>query len=229
MCTSGSPPGSMLFALILLAFATVMPFATHAQAGGGDQDATRAEGGSILAPEALEELVAPIALYPDDLLAIVLPASTYPLDIVQAARFLDRRKSNPDLKPDEKWDTSVLGLLKYPEVVDRLNSNLDWTWQLGEAVINQQEAVMDAIQQFRQTAHTAGNLPSNEQQVIVEEKETIIIQSADPEVIYVPRYDPAVVVVRQPSPYVYYYSSPYPYYYSPAAAFWTGAFVGAGV
>ena len=183
----------------------------------------------LLSKENLEKLVAPIALYPDDLVAIVLPASTYPIQIVQASRFLEKRKSDPKLEPDKNWDTSVLGLLNYPEVVDKMNADLEWTSELGNAVVNQQEDVMEAIQQFRNRAYAAGNLSSNDKLVIEQKKEIIVIQSASPEVIYVPSYNPTTVVVHQSSPYPYYYSAPYPYYYRPAAAFWTGMFVGAAV
>jgi len=163
------------------------------------------------------------------LIAIALPASTYPLQIVQAARFLEKKKKKPDLKPRENWDTSILGLLNYPEVIQIMNEDLDWTWKLGEAVVSQQKDVIDAIQQMRARAHAAGNLTSNKQQVIVVEKETIIIKSADPKVIYVPQYDPAVVIVQQPAPVTIIYSNPYPVYYNPAATFFTGMFVGAAI
>lgn len=181
----------------------------------------------------LDELVAPIALYPDELLAITLPASTFPLQIVQAARFLDKRDAEPDLQPDEDWDESVLGLLNYPEVVEMMNEDLDWTWKLGEAVVDHQPAVMDAVQRFRAEVDAAGNLESNDKMLVEKKsegsKQIIVIQSASPEVIYVPTYQPSVVVVHQPVPYAYHYSHPYPYYYNPAALFWTGMFVGAAV
>jgi len=193
----------------------------------GDQSA--AEAPPPFSNEELDEMVGPIALYPDELIAILMPASTFPLDVVQAARFLEQHKKDPKLKPSEKLDPSVLGLLNYPEIIKLMNDDLPWTERFGTAVINQQQELMDAIQQFRQRAQAAGNLESNEQQVIVQEKETIIIQSAAPDVIYVPRYDPTIVVVHQPAPYRYYYSTPYPYYYSSAAVFWTGMFVGAAV
>lgn len=166
----------------------------------------------MLSAQDLDELVGPIALYPDDLVALVLPASTFPLDIVQAARFMQKRVSNPQLEPSQTWDTSVLGLLNYPEIVTLMNDDLDWTQRLGTAVINQQRDVMDAIQDFRQRANAAGNLESDDKQVIVREKETIIIQPASPEVIYVPRYEPAQVVVYQSVPPYYYYPTPYPYW-----------------
>jgi len=190
---------------------------------------TSADAPALLTTDQLVELVGPVALYPDELLAITLPAATYPLEIVQAARFLEKHKSNPDLKPDEKWDESVLGLLNYPEVIELMNKDLDWTWKLGAAVTDQQGDVMDAVQQFRNQAHTAGNLDSNEKQIIIVEKEIIKIESATPEVIYVPTYQPSTVVVVQSAPYPYYYSAPYPYYYNPAAVFWTGVFIGAAV
>jgi hypothetical protein len=183
------------------------------------------------APE-LEELVGPIALYPDELLALALPASTYPLEIVQAARFLEKYENDPELQPDEAWDPSILGLLNYPEVIELMNDDLNWTWQLGEAVANRQQDVMDAVQSFRAKVDAAGNLASNEQVTVVKEsggeQPIIVIESASPEVIYVPQYEPSTVVVYQPAPVVV-YSHPYPYYYSPAAAFWTGMFAGAAI
>ncbi len=194
--------------------------------------APEAEGEGFSAAE-LDEIVGPIALYPDELLALVLPASTYPLQIVQAARLLEKRKSDPDLEPDEDWDPSVIGLMNYPEVVELMNGDLDWTWKLGEAVASQQEELLNAVQRFRGTVDEAGNLDSNDKVTVSKESEEgqqiIVIESASPEVIYVPTYQPTTVVVQQPAPYPYYYSPPYPYYYSPAAAFWTGVFVGSAV
>jgi hypothetical protein len=198
-------------------------------AGWAQTQAVAANAGEKLSNEQLEELVGPIALYPDELLAIVLPASTFPLEVVQAARFLEKRKKDPDLKPRESWDSSVLGLLNYPEVVDQMNQDLDWASQLGDTVINQQEDLMDAVQRFRAQTYSAGNLETSEQTTIIREQEIIRIESATPEVIFVPAYNPSVVVVHQPAPYAYVYSSPYPYYHSPAAAFWTGMFVGGAI
>ncbi len=198
-------------------------------AGWAQTQASAANAGAEFSSEQLDELVGPIALYPDELLAIVLPASTYPLEVVQAARYLEQRKSKPELKPDERWDSSVLGLLNYPDVVEKMNQDLDWTARLGDAVVNQQQDLMDAIQRFRTQANSAGNLRSDERVTIVQEKEIIKIESASPEVIYVPAYNPTVVVVQQPAPYTYVYSQPYPYYSNPAATFWTGMFVGAAI
>jgi hypothetical protein len=227
----------MITATVFLAGTALPDFAAMAEeaqpsaapAENTSSESTSADAPALLTMDQLVELVGPIALYPDELLAITLPAATFPLDIVQAARYLEKHKKDSNLKPDEKWDSSILGLLNYPEVIDLMNKDLDWTWKLGAAVADQQGDVMDAIQQFRNQAHTAGNLDSNEQQIIIVEKEVIKIESATPEVIYVPTYQPSKVVVVQSAPYPYYYSAPYPYYYNPHAAFWTGMFVGAAI
>ena len=103
----------------------------------------------------LEDLVGPIALYPDDLLAIVLPAATYPLQVIEAERFLEELKRDPALEPDPDWDDSVVALLNYPEVVSLMNEDIDWTWRLGEAVVAQQEEVVAAVESFRDRAYAA--------------------------------------------------------------------------
>jgi hypothetical protein len=201
-----------------------------AQESSTAQEAVVAPAAELLGPEELRKLVAPVALYPDDLLAIVLPASTNPLQIVQAQRFLDKRKTDQSLQPNAEWDPSVLALLNYPEVVSKMNADLDWTQSLGNAVIDQQKDVMDMIQQIRSETYAGGYLKSDDKQVVVQEKETIIIQPADPEYIYVPNYDPQVVYVDHGPYYSYpppYYAAPYPYYWSPGATFFAGAFVGA--
>lgn len=177
----------------------------------------------------LDELVGPIALYPDDLVAIVLPASTYPLQVVAAARFLDRRERDGSLEPDEDWDDSVVALLNYPEVIELLNDDLDWMYDLGAAVLNQRADVLDAIQRFRDRAYDAGNLRSDDRQTVTRADETIAIKPADREVIYVPYYEPETVVVYQPVPVYHYYPRRYPVYYYPYPAsyvFDTGFFWG---
>ncbi|HET7609055.1 MAG TPA: DUF3300 domain-containing protein, partial [Gammaproteobacteria bacterium] len=184
---------------------------------------------NLAGAEELRELVGPIALYPDDLVAIVLPASTYPLQIVQAARFLEDRKRDSSLKPDEDWDDSVVALLNYPEVIKLLNDDLDWTYDLGTAVLNQREDVLSAIQDFRDEAYAAGNLRSDERQIVAREDDAIEIKPANPQVIYVPYYEPEQVVVYQPAPVYYYYPVAYPVYYYPYPAhhhFHTGFFWG---
>jgi len=166
----------------------------------------------------LEKLVGPIALYPDDLLAIVLPASTYPLQIVQALRFLEDLEDDPSLQPDEDWDDSVVALINYPEVVELLNEDLDWTWRLGEVVVAQQSDVLSAIELFRDRAYAAGNLKSDDYQLVAHEESSIQITPVQEDVIYVPYYEPERVVVYQPRPVYYYYPRPYPVYYYPYAA-----------
>ena len=208
----------------------VFLFGTSGFRGQASGQTDPASEPTILSLQELETLVGPIALYPDDLLAITLPASTNPMQIVQAARFLEKLKKNPSLKPSEKWDPSVLGLLNYPEVIKLMNEDLDWTWALGEAVVNQQEDLMVAVQQFRAKVYAAENLKSDQTQIIIKETQIIKIESADPKVIYVPSYDPQVVVVKHvyTTPVVV-YSEPRPVYYSPTAAFFTGMFVGAAI
>jgi hypothetical protein len=193
-----------------------------------EQEAALTDPAQLLSPEELRVVVAPVAFYPDDVLAVVLPASTTGIQVVEAERFLEKHKTDPSLQPDEDWDPSVSALINYPDVVALLNADLDWTQKLGDAVLDQQGDVMDTIQQIRAEAVSAGYLKSDEKQVITQEKETVVIQSADPEVVYVPQYDPAVVVQQTYATYpppVYY--DPYPPYYAPGATFFAGAVTGA--
>jgi len=183
----------------------------------------------LLDPSALEELVAPIALYPDELLGIALPASTYPLQIVQAARYLEAHKADPSLEPGKDWDDTIVALLNYPEVIALLNADLDWTWQLGEAVLNQQPDVVQAIERFRERALAAGNLESDEHKVVNRDNGVIEISSTESDAIYVPYYEPAQVIYPQPVAPYYYYPTRYPVYYYPYPAgysFYSGAFWG---
>ena len=148
--------------------------------------------------EELDQMLAPVALYPDDLLTQLLMASTYPLEIVQAARWT---KQNKDLKGDaltqalenQDWDPSVKSLVNFPDVLSKMNENLEWTQKLGDAFLSQQKQVLDTIQNLRKKAQEAGNLKTTEEQKVIVEKETIVIQPANPEVIYAPSYNPAVV------------------------------------
>ncbi|MBT8086727.1 MAG: DUF3300 domain-containing protein [Gammaproteobacteria bacterium] len=181
----------------------------------GDPAATGNEDIPLLSTVDLEELVGPIALYPDDLLAIVLPASAYPLQIIEAARFLEDIKNDPTLKPDPDWDDSVVALLNYPEVIEMLNDDIDWTWRLGEAVVAQQADVVATIEAFRDRAYAAGNLKSDDYQNVSYEDGVIEITPVSEEVIYVPYYEPDRVVVYQPRPVYYYYPRAYPVYYYP--------------
>ena len=201
-------------ALALLSFGVAVA-QTPATLGSGNGQSADTEWTALSAAE-LEELIGPVALYPDDLIAIVLPASTFPLQIVQASRYLEQTEANSELEPDAAWDESVVALLNYPEVLQLLNDDLDWTWTLGEAVIYQQGDILNAVQAFRDRAYAAGNLATDErQEVVAADDGTITIAPADPEVIYVPYYDPARVVVRHHVPVYHYYPYAYPVYYYP--------------
>lgn len=184
-------------------------------------------------PEELEQIVAPIALYPDSLLAQVLMASTYPLEIVLAARW---SKEHPDIKGDavakavesETWDASVKSMVAFPDVLTMMNDKLDWTQKLGDAVLAQRADVMAAVQRLRVKAKDAGNLKSGKEQTVKTEAapagsaapQVIIIESPSPEVVYVPTYNPTVVYGAWPYPAYppYYY---YPPGYAAGAAFFT--------
>ena len=179
------------------------------------ESATGNEEIPLLSSTELEELIGPIALYPDDLLAIVLPASAYPLQIVDAARFLEALENDPSLEPDPEWDDSVVALINYPEVVELLNEDIDWTWRLGEAVVSQQSDVVAAIETFRDRAYAAGNLKSDSYQNVSRDEGVIEITPVADDVIYVPYYEPERVVVYQPRPVYYYYPRAYPVYYYP--------------
>ena len=209
--------------VLLWAFAT----ATLAQAPAASGGATPA-----LSEAQLNTLVGPIALYPDDLVAIILPASTYPLEIVQADRFLEKRKSDKNLQVNAAWHDPIKALLNYPDVVKKMSADLDWTSELGEAVVADQGAVLNAIQVFRRKVNAAGNLKSDDKQTVIVEKEVIQVVQANPEVIYVPQYNPATVVVAGGYPSYGYYPAPYPVYYypyPPGAAFATGLIWGAAI
>jgi hypothetical protein len=209
---SASPraPRLWLALLVGMAAAAVTLFAARPAAA---QDTLE-----LVSTEELREIVGPIALYPDDLVAIVLPASTYPLQVVQAARFLEDRERDSSLQANDDWDDSIVALLNYPEVVELMNDDLDWTYDLGTAVLNQRADVLNAIQDFRDDAYAAGNLRSDERQTVARTDDAIEIKPADPEVIYVPYYEPERVVVYQPAPVYYYYPRPYPVYYYPYPA-----------
>jgi hypothetical protein len=215
-------------AVALLAAACLLPASVTAQGPAGAP--TGAPPAQSMAATDLEPLVARIALYPDDLLAIMLPAATTPLDLVKGQRFLDKRTSDPNLKPDANLAEPVRNLLNYPEIVKSMTDDLDWTVALGEAVTNQQQGLIAAIQAFRRKAQAAGNLKTDDKQSVVQQAEVIQILPANPEVIYVPQYQPSVVIVQQPAPVVTYAPTPYPVYYypyPPGAALATGLIVGA--
>ncbi|RQH05457.1 DUF3300 domain-containing protein [Paraburkholderia dinghuensis] len=202
------------------------------------------EGPSPYKPEEIEALVAPIALYPDSVLAQVLMAATYPLEIVHAARWV---KAHPDVKgdaavqavQDQSWDASVKSMVAFPQILEPMYDKLDWTQKLGDAFLAQQQDVFAAVQRLRSRAQEAGNLKSNEQQQVITEPAAaggtsiVRIEPTNPQVIYVPAYDPAVVYGSWGYPaYPPYYWPPYPAYYPgyyPGAALATGFAWGIGL
>ncbi len=178
-----------------------------AQQGSGGAEEPKAETPKVQtpkvkSPDQLDSLVAPLALYPDPLLAQVLAASTYPLEIVQAARWL---KENSKLTGEkltkaaakQPWDASVQALVAFPQALKLLDTNLQWAQDLGNAFLDQQNEVMDAIQRMRKKAKDGGKLETTKEQKVevktIETKTIIEIQPANPQVIYVPSYDPVVV------------------------------------
>ncbi len=160
---------------------------------------TSTEEAPLLSLADLEQLVAPIALYPDPMVALILPAATVPTDIVLAQRYL-QDGNDPSGTDQQNWDDSVKGLARYPDVLQMMDENLDWTNQLGAAVLAQQDDVMTAIQAMRAKAYALGNLETNSQQQVIDDNQIIQIVPADPQVIYVPVYDPQVIYIeRDPS------------------------------
>lgn len=174
-----------------------------------------APDGVLMTAEQLDQLLGPIALYPDALIALVLPACTAPTDIVLAARQLRDNPEDRSQIEHRGWDESVKSLTSFPEVLKWLDENLTWTKQVGEAFVEQPAEVMQAVQRLRAKARAAGTLVDTPQQQVIAESNTIRIVPAQPEVIYVPYYEPEVVFVSTPV-----------YYSRPVLAFGTGVAVG---
>jgi hypothetical protein len=202
-------------------------YAREAREQGAPQD----QAPPMIPNDQLDSLVAPIALYPDPLLSQVLVASTYPLEIVQLQQWLGKHK---DLKGDalvaaveqEDWDPSIQAMSALPDVVKQLAENIKWTTDLGNAFLAQQNDVMDAVQRMRMKAKDAGNLNSTEQMKVetkvVETKTVVVIQQANPQVVYVPSYNPVVVY----GPPIYPYP---PIYYPPPSYYAAGVAIAFGV
>lgn len=220
------------------AFAWIVSAFFALATGMPDVDAQEPDQVSIVfTQEDLDQMLAPIALYPDPLLADVLMAATYPLEVVQTSRFLDSR---PGLQGDAlaqaiapmPWDPSVKSLTQFPSVLTMMNDQLDWTQRLGIAFLTQQANVMDTVQQLRMKAQLAGNLASTAQQRIVQQDQFIEIEPANPEVIFVPYYNPTIVYGSwwwPQQPPVYWVPPPRyrPPSYNPLIG--TGLFFGAGI
>lgn len=202
----------VMFAFLSLAAALLLALAPVRDARAQSPGYTRQE---------LEQLLAPIALYPDSVLSQVLMASAYPVEVVEAADWLRR---NPQFKDkgddavravdDQPWDPAVRSLLAFPQVLETLDANRDWTRQIGDAFVYQRAETMSAIQSLRVQAQLAGNLRSSDQVQVVSQDQTILIQSPQPQVVYVPSYNPTVVYGAWPYPaYPPVYLPPPPGYY----------------
>jgi hypothetical protein len=167
-----------------------------AEAASSMEAVVAAEG--VLTPQQLDTLFGPVALFPDQVLTLVLVAATFPLDVVKAARFVEESADLPDQEragqADQTWDDSVRQLAAaFPELLERMNTNIDWTEQAGEAVVAQTDEVLAAIQRLRGKAQENGYLVDNEAQTVEATNGTIVIQPANPNVVYVPTYQSEVV------------------------------------
>jgi hypothetical protein len=174
--------------------------------------------------EELDQIVAPIALHPDPLISQILMASTYPIEVVLAERWT---KQNASLKGDaltkaleaQDWDPSVKSLVNFPQVLTMMSEKLDWTQKLGDAFLADQKKVLDSIQSLRAKAQASGNLKTTKEQTVIVEEKIIKIEPANPQVIYVPAYNPTVVYGSWPYP-----AYPPYYYYPPGYVATTAAF-----
>jgi len=213
-----SPSGakSCLIAALMVAVVPVLQAQTPPPPPQAEQDGDTASAN--LSDSELDDLLGPIALYPDALVGLILPASTVPSDITLADRYLQQNGNDANVD-DQPWDQSVRGLARYPDVLKWMDDNLEWTTSVGEAFINQPADVMNSIQRLRQEAKDKGNLTNTPQQTVVVEQqpqsEVIRIVPTDPDVIYVPQYDPQVVYVQ-----------PYAPDYGPVISFGVGFGVG---
>ena len=190
--------GSLLSLALVFATLPQNLWAYQDQAAAAPAQAAAAPAYTQQTAEQLQQLVAPIALYPDSLVAQVLAASTFPEQVVEADRWV---QAHPDLKGDDLgkavdqqlWDPSVKALAAFPSVLGNMDKNLSWTSSLGDAYYNQQQDVMDAVQVMRKKAQDAGNLKTTPQQTVATQDSDITIEPADPEVVYVPAYNPWLV------------------------------------
>jgi hypothetical protein len=221
---------TVVMCVILLVLGPVAPAGTAQQSQG---DAPQAEK---IPNDQLDSLVAPIALYPDPLVAQVLAASTYPLELIQLQQWLAKNKdlkdkALADAVAKQPWDPSVQAMAGLPEVVKRLTDDVQWTTDLGNAFLAQQSDVMDAVQRMRAKAKDQGNLKSTEQVKVetktVESKQVIVVEQANPQVVYVPSYNPTVVYGPPAYPYPP-ISYPPPGYYAAGMAISFGVGVAMG-
>jgi len=230
----------IILGLLVLAAAPVRESAAQAPSPAPLAPPPAAQAAVTAAPvfkmEEIDQLMAPIALYPDDLLVQILTAATYPLEIVMAARWVADPK-NAALKGDaleqalqaQSWDPSVKSLVPFPDVLKMMSDKLEWTQKLGDAFLAQQQDCFASIQRLRQRAQSAGKLTSTKQQTVSTQGPAIVIAPADQEVVYVPAYDPDVAYGTWPYPdYPPYYYPP-PVGYGLATGLAAGLAFGAGV
>jgi uncharacterized membrane protein YgcG len=235
----GRATSQFLPSLASIVIACSMPCAYAADAANGSTQASAKVAASTFSNEELDQMLAPIALYPDSLLAQVLMASTYPADVAEAAKWT---KANPKQQGDaavkavqsKKWDPSVQSLVAFPQVLVMMSEKPADVQRLGDAFLADPARVMDRVQFMRKKAQEAGNLKTTEQQKVSTQtnsgQSVIIIEPAQPEKIYVPVYQPTVVYGAWWYPsYPPYYWAPPPYYYPPGGAFVAGVFWGAAI
>ena len=230
----------IILGLLVLAAAPVRESAAQAPSPAPLAPPPAAQAAVTAAPvfkmEEIDQLMAPIALYPDDLLVQILTAATYPLEIVMAARWVADPK-NAALKGDaleqalqaQSWDPSVKSLVPFPDVLKMMSDKLEWTQKLGDAFLAQQQECFASIQRLRQRAQSAGKLTSTKQQTVSTQGPAIVIAPADPDVVYVPAYDPGVAYGAWPYPEYPPYYYPPPVGYGLATGLATGLAFGAGV
>jgi hypothetical protein len=208
-----------MFAGIVSAIVLALPTPGHAQVP------------ALFAPPQLDQMLAPIALYPDLLLGQILMASTYPLEVVEANRWL-QLPGNAGLRDDqlatalqsENWDPSVKSLLPFPQILQMMNSHRGWMQQLGDAFLAQEAAVMDAVQRLRARANAAGTLYSTPEAYVSSDGTVTTIEPADPQIIYVPAYDPNAIYGEWPYPDY----PPYYFPFGPAYGLYAGSGIGFG-
>jgi hypothetical protein len=219
---------SAAVALLLLAVMPAPPAFAQDQAAAPAPAQAAAAAPEPLTDDEMEVLVARIALYPDELIGVITAASLFPLQIVEAERFLQAYAKDKTLKPKDSWDSSVISLLNYPEIVKMMSDDLEWTQALGDALAYQQKDVLIAIQQLREEAVAKGVIKSDDKVKVESSGDNVVIQAADPEKIYVPRYEPEMLYEPDYVPVpITYYEDPYPNYWYPTAPFFAAAVTGA--
>jgi hypothetical protein len=184
-----------------------------------------------LSPDELDQLVAPIALYPDALVAQIVAAASYPTEVVEAERWIQQHsdlngQALAQAVDPQPWDPSVKALTQFPTVLASMDKNLSWTSSLGEAYVNGQQSVLDAVQVMRQRAQQAGNLKSTSQETVTDQDQAISIEPANPEIVYVPEYDPWTIYGESLAFYPGWVDVPGAFYYGPGIDFGLGIGIG---